>query len=110
MAFVTLQKGNDHGVEYWAVQPLRSGTEAHAMRGIKVLDGETVHIRMANQNEFDATVVAQSASTTGTDDGHGHPAQYRTLSFNVPIGQGVNLPPQSLDVDQAWVISRTVEG
>ena len=58
MTFVKLGKGVDNGVEYWAVQPLRGGTEAHAMRGIKVIDGDPVRVRMPNNDEYDATVVA----------------------------------------------------
>lgn len=104
--WIKLKRGNDWGVDYFAIEPLSNGG-ASASRGIKLEEGEPVRVRLADGSERDGVIALRTEIHTVSDHGHSYPVTSKipVVRFDL-FGQTFGLPIDEVEVDEAWARSK----
>jgi hypothetical protein len=104
--WVKLKRGNDWGVDYFAIEPLNHGS-ADQRRGVRVVDGEPVTVRMADGTEVVGVITLREEHGTVSDMGHRY-----SVSSEIPEvaftfhGQPLRVRIDEVEVEEAWARQR----
>jgi hypothetical protein len=103
--WIKLQRGNDWGHTYLAVNALVDGM-ASSRRGIKCQTGEPVQVRWPDGTIDDTTIVMQSQSMQVSDMGRASTVRSFVPGVCVEI-HGLELwrPLDSFEVDLDWAVA-----
>lgn len=104
--WVKLKRGNDWGVDYFAIEPLSNG-HADQRRGIQVDEGDPVRVRTSDGAELDGLIALRTEHGSVSDHGH-----WCATSSEIPEvafifhGQTLRIRIDELEVDEAWARSK----
>lgn len=96
MPWIKLQRANDRGVEYFAIEPLAADTlAADKPRGLNPAAGEVIQVRISGETH--AAVVAHSHRSA--------PEPYVFPVLMMKGSSGLLVQFDSVDIDEEWARS-----
>lgn len=106
MTWIKLKRGNDWGVDYFAIEPLRNGG-ASSSRGIKLEHGDEVPVRFADGTERLAEIRIRIERGTVSDHGHSYGVSSAIPEVAVHHhGHEMRMRIDEVEVDEAWARSK----
>lgn len=102
--FVKLKRGNDWGLEYFAVEPLGPMGTADRKRAMRFDSNQLLCVRWPDGHESRENVTMKRCRDTVRDMGHSYPVEYDLPGFNhVTCNHCHSTEWVPLDAVEVWV-------